>query len=59
MAKRELQKHLKELTKSQLIKEVMDLYDRFKEVKTFYDFSFNPQEEKLIDKAKAKIYHED
>lgn len=43
------------MTKRQLQEQVVDLYDRFKEVKTFYDFAFNPKEEKLMQAAKEKI----
>ncbi len=55
MSKIELKKYLAGLTKRQLQDQVVDLYDRFKEVKTFYDFAFNPKEEKLIQAAKEKI----
>ena len=55
MSKIELKKYLAGLTKRQLQEQVVDLYDRFKEVKTFYDFAFNPKEEKLIQAAKEKI----
>ncbi len=58
MAKKDLKEHLSQLTKKQLQAELMDLYDRFKEIKTFYDFSFNPKEDKLLQDAKAKIYQE-
>ena len=33
----------------------MDLYERFKEVKTYFDFAFNPKEEERIEEAKLKI----
>ena len=36
----------------------MDLYGRFSAVKTYYDFVFNPKEEKLVQEAKAKISNE-
>jgi ADP-dependent phosphofructokinase/glucokinase len=36
----------------------MDLYDKFKEVKVYYDFAFNPNENKLIKEAKLKITNE-
>jgi hypothetical protein len=58
MSKRELKIHLKGLKKAQLEAEIIDLYDKFKAVKTFYDFAFNPQERKLVNEAKAKIYKE-
>ncbi len=58
MSKRALKKYLSELEKDQLQDQIMDLYERFKEVKTFYDFVFNPKEDKLIDDCKAKIAKE-
>ena len=36
----------------------MDLYLRFPVVKEYYDFVFNPKEEKLIQTAKVKITNE-
>ncbi len=35
-----------------------ELYEKFRDVKVYYDFAFNPNEEKLIGEAKAKIAHE-
>ena len=58
MSKRELKKYLHELNKEQLEEQINDLYTRFKEVKTFYDFVFNPKEEKLLDECKFKISKE-
>ncbi|NBG65741.1 hypothetical protein GQN54_06400 [Cryomorphaceae bacterium S-15] len=58
MSKRELKIHLKGLKKAQLEAEIIELYDKFKAVKVYYDFSFNPKERQLIDAAKGKIYKE-
>lgn len=55
MSKRALTAYLGELTKKQLQEQVLDLYTRFKPVKTYYNFVFNPKEEKLLDDAKFKI----
>lgn len=55
MSKRDLQKYLKELTKNQLQDQILDLYDRFKDVKVFYDFAFNPKEDKLLDDFKTRV----
>jgi len=55
MSKRALKEYLGELTKKQLQEQVLDLYSRFKPVKTYYNFVFNPKEEKLLDDAKFKI----
>lgn len=58
MSKSELKSFLKGLKKNQLEAQIIDLYDRFKEVKVFYDFSFNPDEVKLLEDAKFKIRKE-
>ena len=58
MSKRELKKYLQELNKKQLEEQINDLYTRFKEVKVFYDFVFNPKEDKLLDECKFKISKE-
>jgi len=58
MSKLELKSFLKALKKNQLEAQIIDLYDRFKEVKVFYDFSFRPDEEKLLEEAKFKIKKE-
>lgn len=58
MSKRELKKYIAELTKPQLEEQILDLYARFKNVKEFYDFAFNPKEAKLLDECKFKISKE-
>ncbi|MCX2678881.1 DUF6155 family protein [Galbibacter sp. EGI 63066] len=58
MSKRDLKKYLKSLKKKELEEQVLELYGRFKEVKVYYDFVFNPKEDKLIDECKAKIANE-
>jgi hypothetical protein len=58
MSKRELKKYLSGLTKKQLEEQVNDLYLRFKEVKTYYDFAFNPKEDKLLEEYKFKVSKE-
>lgn len=58
MSKKELKKYLKELPKRQLEEQVLDLYSRFKDVKVYYDFVFNPQEGQLLDECKFKINKE-
>lgn len=55
MSKRNLEKYLQELTKKQLEEQILDLYDRFKPVKTFYNFAFNPQENKLLNDFKTRV----
>lgn len=58
MSKRQLKKYLQDLDKEQLEEQIVDLYERFKPVKVFYDFVFNPREEELMRKAKLKISKE-
>ncbi len=58
MSKRDLKKYLEELSKAQMQDQVLDLYTRFKEVKLFYDFAFNPKEDKLLEDAKLKVSKE-
>lgn len=58
MSKRELRKYLKELTKEQLEDQMLDLYNRFKEVKEFYDFAFNPRENELMEQCRFQISKE-
>lgn len=58
MSKRDLKKYLAGLDKAQLEEQLLELYDKFGDVKTYYDFVFNPKEEKLVGEAKAKIANE-
>jgi hypothetical protein len=58
MSKRDLKKYLGELDKEQLQEQLIELYDKFSMVKEFYDFVFNPKEDKLLQEAKLKISHE-
>jgi hypothetical protein len=58
MSKRELKKYIKTLKRAKLEEQVFELYDKFKPVKTYYDFVFNPKEDRLIEEAKIKIYKE-
>jgi len=55
MGKKQLQKFIDELSREELEAQLLDLYTRFKEVKTFYDFSFNPKEDQLLEDARFKI----
>jgi hypothetical protein len=58
MSKRELRKYLKDLTKVQLEEQIVDIYDRFKNVKEYYDFAFNPKENELIELCRFQISKE-
>ncbi|SHH52270.1 DUF6155 family protein [Flavobacterium defluvii] len=58
MSKRDLKKYLTELTKGQLEEQLIELYEKFSPVKVYYDFVFNPKEDKLLQESKVKISHE-
>lgn len=58
MSKRDLKKYLNELSKAQLEEQIVELYDKFSDVKVYYDFAFNPNEDKLVREAKFKISNE-
>lgn len=58
MSKRDLKKYLSELTQAQIQEQILELYVKFPEVKNYYDFVFNPNEEKLLQEAKVKISNE-
>jgi hypothetical protein len=58
MSKKDLKFYLHELDKEQLEEQIIDLYSRFKEVKEYYDFAFNPKENKLMEECKFKISKE-
>ena len=58
MSKRQLTKFLQDLDSTELKEQIIDLYNRFKNVKEFYDFSFNPNEDKRLKEAKYKITKE-
>ncbi len=58
MSKRALQKYIASLKKKELEAQITDLYQRFPVVKEFYDFAFNPKEDKLVQEAKTKISNE-
>lgn len=58
MSKRAFKKYIADLPKEALEAQLLDLYERFGPVKTYYDFAFNPKEEKLLNEAKARIRNE-
>ena len=58
MSKRDLKKYVSELTKPQLEEQIIELYDKFKDVNTFYNFVFKPNEKNLVKDAKLKITNE-
>jgi len=58
MSKRDLKKYLAGLNKEQLEEQIIELYEKFAPVKVYYDFVFNPKEDKLLQESKVKISHE-
>lgn len=58
MSKRALKEFISQLPKDELALQLVDLYDRFPMVKEYYDFIFNPKEDKLIQEAKIKVSNE-
>ncbi|MFO8145756.1 MAG: DUF6155 family protein [Bacteroidota bacterium] len=58
MSKKALKEYLKSLKKQQLEEQILDLYQRFDDVRIFYNFIFNPREDKLLGEAKFKISKE-
>jgi hypothetical protein len=61
MSKVALKKELQKLTKEQIVEQVLDLYDKNKAVKEFYDFYLNPnpkRESDLAEKYKKLIRKE-
>jgi len=58
MSKRDLKKYLASLPKEELEEQLLALYEKFGDVKQYYDFVFNPKEDKLEQEAKLKIANE-
>lgn len=58
MSKRNLKKYLQELDKNQLEEQIIELYEKFSPIKTYYDFVFNPKEDTLLKESKLKISNE-
>ena len=58
MSKRDLKKYLASLPKDELEEQLMSLYEKFADVKAYYNFVFNPKEDKLEQEAKVKISNE-
>ncbi len=54
MSKPALKKELLKLTKEQLVEQILDLYDKNKAVKEFYDFYLNPLNESPAWQASKK-----
>ena len=46
------------MDKGPLEEQIIDLYERIPQVKKYYDFVFNPKDDKLVEEAKLKISNE-
>lgn len=55
MSKPRLKKELQRLTKEQLVEQILDLYEKNKAVKEFYDFYLNPKNETALAEKYKKI----
>ncbi len=51
-----LKKYLQQFTKEQLIEQINELHKKYKDVRDYYAFCLNPDEEKTLKKYKAIIY---
>jgi len=59
MSKSKLKKELQKLTKEQLIEQICELYDSYKQIKEYYETFLNPDNiQVLFEKYKAVIVHE-
>jgi len=56
--KKELNKYLSSLSEKELIKEVKKLYDKFGDVKKYYEMELGDNSEKILAEYKAKIKKE-
>jgi len=55
MSKSNLKKHLKQLNKADLEKEILKMYDRFKEVKQYYELDLSGDTTKILEEYKKKM----
>lgn len=51
-----LKKYLKQFSKEQLMEQIMELHKKYKEVKTYYEYTLNPNGDIQTDKVKKTIY---
>lgn len=58
MSKRELKKMLNDSDLASMQEQLILLYEKFPQVKEYYDFIFNPNEENRVEEAKKKIKEE-
>ena len=53
-----IKKHLQTLSKEQLIKQIIELNQKFNDVKTYYQYFINPSDKKVAEKYKKIIRKE-
>jgi hypothetical protein len=58
MTKSSLKKQLQTLSRVQLIQQVLSLYDTYKPVKEYFEYSLSPNEKEQFEKYKAVIVNE-
>lgn len=58
MSKARLKKHLLSLTKEQIIEQILDLYDRGRPAREYFEYWLNPDEKAQFEKYKAIIVNE-
>ncbi len=56
MGLREVRKELMVLEKEELVFHISELYKKYKDVKEYFDFYADPDEEKIIEKFKARVH---
>lgn len=56
MGLREVKKELDLLEKEELVYHISELYKKYKEVKEYFDFYSNPDEQAIIEKFKERIH---
>lgn len=56
MGLREVKKELELLEKEELVYHISELYKKYKEVKEYFDFYSNPDEQAIIEKFKERIH---
>jgi hypothetical protein len=56
MGLRELRKELTELEKPAIIHHLLEVYKRYPEVKEYFDFYVDPDEDELLEKYKAMVH---
>jgi hypothetical protein len=51
-----IKKHLQKFNKEQLIGQIMELHKKYKDVKTYYEYTLNPNSTTQVEKVKKTIH---